>query len=127
MKILEREIKFPEVFIKKLDKFSQNEKFSLLKEFIDLNNIQFEDSTIPTILDLVLQFFSNRTKYKDLHVAQELVLKCNWSFNVKSSQNNLSKNILNSKLLNINSSEKSVNLHETDEIKVKLFIYIHFH
>lgn len=122
MKILERIINFPEVFIQKLDKFSQSEKFSLLKEFIELNNIQFEDSTIPNIFDLVLQFFANRSKYKDLELAQELVLKCNWSFHVKSSSNTM--NILNSKLLNINSSDKSVNLHETDEIKVILNIYV---
>jgi len=120
MTILERIIKFPDVFIKKLDKFSQNEKFSLLKEFIELNNIQFEDTTIPTILELVLQFFLNRSKHKDLQLAQELVLKCNWSFHVKSSSNILSKNMFSSKIININSSEKekSVNLHETDEIKV---------
>ena len=140
MNILGRNIKFPQVFIDKLDKFSQNEKFSLLKEFIELNKIQFEESTfipnIINIMDFVLSFFQNRSKWNKLIIAQELVAKYNSNINNQNIKTTSlsSKYTVNSKIFNtanskiFNSFDKSAEilheiLHETDEIKV-IYIYI---
>lgn len=99
-------------FYVKIKDMQQSEKFQFLVEYMSKLNYNFEtNSQVKNIFDSIINFFTNRSKWKNLYKAKDDILKLTSNFKEIEFSRKESRHV-------VCISQTSVN--ETDELKVNI-------
>lgn len=101
-------------FNRKIKDMSINNKFSFLKEYLELNKYDFSANiAISEIFDTVFEFFNNRTKWNYLGKAKDKIQRLNLEnkMSINEEENEKEEKLYNENIINQTSDSHNFKVH----------------